>query len=504
MSHTYRSRGFPAAARLALAVLLAAALALGGPGIPAAHADPEADRRAAESDARAAQERLDAIRGEIAGAQARLDELEVDLALAVERYHEAGELVAALTATIAEREATIADLEAGIAQRSGEVATVLRSLYQGTSMAGLDTVISAADAAEAQRRLGYLSHAQRAHGEILEGFVAVRRSLDVELEGLASDEVRVAELEAQRAAQAEDIEARLAAQEREVADLRGTVERLEGERRAAEARAAEARREAERRAALEREREEAEAREVAARADRARSAGDAGQADADAAAGDDGGASAGAAAATPEPEGAGSGGSGPGSSAAGASPSNGATSGSGSGGSAGSGSSGGGSAGSGSSGGGSAGSGSSGGGSAGSGSSGGDSASSGSSGSGSAPAPSSAAGRAVEAAKTRLGSPYQWGAAGPDRFDCSGLTSWAWRQAGVEIPRSSGAQYAGLPKVDRASLQPGDLLFFGSPIHHVGMYVGNGQMIEAPYTGEVVRYRSIQRSDFVGAARPGG
>jgi peptidoglycan DL-endopeptidase CwlO len=474
MSHTYRSRGFPAAARLALAVLLAAALALGGPGIPAAHADPEADRRAAESDARAAQERLDAIRGEIAGAQARLDELEVDLALAVERYHEAGELVAALTATIAEREATIADLEAGIAQRSGEVATVLRSLYQGTSMAGLDTVISAADAAEAQRRLGYLSHAQRAHGEILEGFVAVRRSLDVELEGLASDEVRVAELEAQRAAQAEDIEARLAAQEREVADLRGTVERLEGERRAAEARAAEARREAERRAALEREREEAEAREVAARADRARSAGDAGQADADAAAGDDGGASAGAAAATPEPEGAGSGGSGPGSSAAGASPSNGAASGSGSGGSAGSGSSG------------------------------GDSASSGSSGSGSAPAPSSAAGRAVEAAKTRLGSPYQWGAAGPDRFDCSGLTSWAWRQAGVEIPRSSGAQYAGLPKVDRASLQPGDLLFFGSPIHHVGMYVGNGQMIEAPYTGEVVRYRSIQRSDFVGAARPGG
>ena len=73
----------------------------------------------------------------------------------------------------------------------------------------------------------------------------------------------------------------------------------------------------------------------------------------------------------------------------------------------------------------------------------------------------------------------------------------------MEIPRSSGAQYAGLPKVSRGNLRPGDLLFFGSPIHHVGMYVGGGQMIEAPYTGQVVRYRSIHRSDFVGAARPG-
>jgi cell wall-associated NlpC family hydrolase len=110
---------------------------------------------------------------------------------------------------------------------------------------------------------------------------------------------------------------------------------------------------------------------------------------------------------------------------------------------------------------------------------------------------------AVEAARSRLGQPYQWGAGGPDSFDCSGLTSWAWSQAGVGIPRSSGAQYAGLPKVDRANLRPGDLLFFGSPIHHVGIYAGGGEMIEAPYSGQVVRYRSIDRRDYVGAARPG-
>jgi cell wall-associated NlpC family hydrolase len=120
------------------------------------------------------------------------------------------------------------------------------------------------------------------------------------------------------------------------------------------------------------------------------------------------------------------------------------------------------------------------------------------------PAPSPGAAGAVEAALSQVGKPYQWGAAGPDSYDCSGLTMWAWGRAGVALPHNSGAQYSATPRVDRSDWQPGDLLFFGSPIHHVAMYVGNGQMVEAPYTGAQVRVVSASRSDYVGAGRPGG
>ena len=120
-----------------------------------------------------------------------------------------------------------------------------------------------------------------------------------------------------------------------------------------------------------------------------------------------------------------------------------------------------------------------------------------------APAPNARAQVAVDAALSQLGKPYRWGAAGPDSYDCSGLTMWAWGRAGVALPHNSGAQYAGTARVDRSDLQPGDLLFFGTPIHHVGMYIGNGQMVEAPYTGSEVRVNSIARSDYVGAGRPG-
>lgn len=110
---------------------------------------------------------------------------------------------------------------------------------------------------------------------------------------------------------------------------------------------------------------------------------------------------------------------------------------------------------------------------------------------------------AVEAALSQVGKPYQWGAAGPDSYDCSGLTMWAWAQAGVALPHNSGMQYSATKRVARADWQPGDLLFFGSPIHHVGMYIGNGQMVEAPYSGSQVRVNSAYRSDYVGAGRPG-
>jgi cell wall-associated NlpC family hydrolase len=109
---------------------------------------------------------------------------------------------------------------------------------------------------------------------------------------------------------------------------------------------------------------------------------------------------------------------------------------------------------------------------------------------------------AVQEAYNKLGSPYQWAAAGPDRFDCSGLTMWVWAKAGVSLPHSAAAQYSSGPHVSRSDLQPGDLAFFGSPIHHVGIYIGNGQMISAPHTGDVVKVQDAFRSDYVGAVRP--
>jgi peptidoglycan DL-endopeptidase CwlO len=115
---------------------------------------------------------------------------------------------------------------------------------------------------------------------------------------------------------------------------------------------------------------------------------------------------------------------------------------------------------------------------------------------------SGGAATAVAAAKSKLGSPYVWAAAGPSSFDCSGLTMWAWAQAGVSLPHSSSMQYSSGSKVSASSLQPGDLVFYGSPIHHVALYVGGGQVIHAPQTGDVVRYASVDMMPIVGAVRP--
>jgi peptidoglycan DL-endopeptidase CwlO len=123
---------------------------------------------------------------------------------------------------------------------------------------------------------------------------------------------------------------------------------------------------------------------------------------------------------------------------------------------------------------------------------------------------SAAARKAVAVALAQLGSPYVWGASGPGSFDCSGLTSFAYAAAGITIPRVSRAQFAAYASrpVDPLHLVPGDLVFFAdtptapSTIHHVGMYIGNGLMVEAPHTGAVVRTSSIWRSTYAGAVRP--
>jgi cell wall-associated NlpC family hydrolase len=124
---------------------------------------------------------------------------------------------------------------------------------------------------------------------------------------------------------------------------------------------------------------------------------------------------------------------------------------------------------------------------------------------------SAAARKAVAVALAQLGSPYVWGAEGPSTFDCSGLTSFAYAAAGITIPRVSRAQfsaYAGLRPVDPLHLVAGDLVFFADnpanpgTIHHVGMYIGKGLMVEAPHTGAVVRTSSIWRPSYAGAVRP--
>ncbi|MFF8840693.1 NlpC/P60 family protein [Streptomyces sp. NPDC015130] len=102
---------------------------------------------------------------------------------------------------------------------------------------------------------------------------------------------------------------------------------------------------------------------------------------------------------------------------------------------------------------------------------------------------------AFAAAKSRVGMPYIWGASGPTSFDCSGLTSWAFRQADVSLPRTSQAQAAVGTRIDSLSaLRPGDLIIMRTDLSHVGFYAGNGQILHSPKPGAQVRYESIARS----------
>ncbi len=98
---------------------------------------------------------------------------------------------------------------------------------------------------------------------------------------------------------------------------------------------------------------------------------------------------------------------------------------------------------------------------------------------------------AARAALSKQGSPYSWGADGPGSFDCSGLTSWAYQQVGVSLPRSSSAQAQSGTSVSRSQLQPGDLIALYSPVSHIGMYVGDGQYVNAKQPGDVVQVEDV-------------
>ena len=121
-----------------------------------------------------------------------------------------------------------------------------------------------------------------------------------------------------------------------------------------------------------------------------------------------------------------------------------------------------------------------------------------------APAPSSRASVAVNAALSQQGVPYKFATSSPGvSHDCSGLTLYAWGQAGVYLPHQSRAQFAAIPHVSQANAQPGDLIFYYSPISHVGVYLGGGQLVHAPATGDVVKVATVNWSKVTGVGRPG-
>jgi cell wall-associated NlpC family hydrolase len=110
---------------------------------------------------------------------------------------------------------------------------------------------------------------------------------------------------------------------------------------------------------------------------------------------------------------------------------------------------------------------------------------------------------AVHYAMAQIGKPYVYGAAGPNSFDCSGLTMASWGAAGVGLPHSSSAQYGSGTHISASQLQPGDLVFYYQPISHVGMYIGNGMIVNAENPSSGIRVAGLYSMPYVGAVRPG-
>ena len=123
-----------------------------------------------------------------------------------------------------------------------------------------------------------------------------------------------------------------------------------------------------------------------------------------------------------------------------------------------------------------------------------------------APRPAQVSGDAaavVDYALAQVGKPYVWASEGPDSYDCSGLTMVAWAQAGVSLPHSASAQMSSGTPVSQSELQPGDLVFYYSPVSHVGIYIGNGQIVDAANPSTGVRVASVSSMPYSGAVRPG-
>jgi len=108
----------------------------------------------------------------------------------------------------------------------------------------------------------------------------------------------------------------------------------------------------------------------------------------------------------------------------------------------------------------------------------------------------------VQFAMAQQGEPYVFGGAGPNSWDCSGLVMMAWKQVGVNLPHSAHQQYNMIPHVSRENMQPGDIVFFYSDLHHDGIYIGNGQVVHAPTEGQPVQVEQVANMPFAGAGRP--
>ncbi|PTR32132.1 cell wall-associated NlpC family hydrolase [Rhodococcus sp. OK519] len=116
------------------------------------------------------------------------------------------------------------------------------------------------------------------------------------------------------------------------------------------------------------------------------------------------------------------------------------------------------------------------------------------------PVASSTGQAAANAAQSKVGSPYVWGATGPSSFDCSGLIQWSYKQAGKSVPRTSYDQVSGGTSVSKSNLQPGDVVaFYGA--EHVGIYIGGGSVVHAPTEGDVVKVSPLDSMTFSGASR---
>jgi peptidoglycan DL-endopeptidase CwlO len=116
-------------------------------------------------------------------------------------------------------------------------------------------------------------------------------------------------------------------------------------------------------------------------------------------------------------------------------------------------------------------------------------------------AAASARAKALDLALSKVGSPYRYGASGPNAFDCSGLVTWAFKKAGVSLPRTSRAQSRVGTPVSRDELRPGDLVFFYKPVSHVGIYIGDGKIVHASSRKSPVKISDISRMKFNSARR---
>ncbi|GAA3052680.1 hypothetical protein GCM10010464_16530 [Pseudonocardia yunnanensis] len=116
-------------------------------------------------------------------------------------------------------------------------------------------------------------------------------------------------------------------------------------------------------------------------------------------------------------------------------------------------------------------------------------------------APSRAGSAAVSHAMSKLGAPYRWGAAGPSAFDCSGLVTWAYKKVGISLPRTSRAMSRVGTPVAKSALRPGDLVFFYTPVSHVGIYIGGGKVVNASQPGTPVKVSNISGMPFNSARR---